>query len=238
MLWLKAWRDTRARFLAIAAILAGMCAWAVFFPQTRMGGRQIDFHASVYEFIYSGKAKGVFGIFIIFLGTGGLLRERALRTAAFTLSLPVSRLCLVAVPAAVGLAELVALALLPAALLPVLSFLAGQAYPLGEALQYSALWFGLGSAIFALSFFLAVVASAEFVAPAATFLLLMLQGYVGPAIGMRFVLKTMSGLGTVYGGPPGDVVVTGLPWGELIAYSASALVLLAGSGLITQRQDF
>jgi len=238
MLWIKAWRETRMRFLLIAAIVAAMCAWAVFFPQTEIDGRHIDFRTSVYESVYYGKAKGVFGILVIFMGTGGLLRERSLRTAAFTLSLPVSRLRLVAVPVAVGLAELAAVALLPAMLLSILSILVGQTYPLSEALQFSILWFGFGSAIFAVAFFFSAIASGEFVAPAATYLMVMLQGYVAPVIGIEFVLRAMSGLGTVYRDPSGDVVATGLPWASLAAYSASALILFAVSGLLTQRRDF
>jgi len=238
MLWIKAWRETRMRFLLVAAILAAMCAWAVFFPQSRIEGRHIDFRTSVYEFVYYGKAKGVFGILVIFMGTGGLLRERSLRTAAFTLSLPVSRLRLVAVPATVGLAELAALALLPAMLLPILSVFDGQTYPLLQALPFSILWFGFGGTVFAVAFFFSVIASGEFVAPAATYLIVMLQGYVGPAIGIEFVLKAMSGLGTVYRDASGNVVATGLPWAALAAYSASTLILFAASGFITQRRDF
>lgn len=238
MLWIKAWRETRTRFFLVAAILAAMCAWAVFFPQTEIAGRHIDFRTSVYEFVYYGKAKGVFGILVIFMGTGGLLRERSLRTAAFTLSLPVSRLRLVAVPAIVGLAELAALALLPAILLPILSILVGQSYPLQEALQFSILWFGFGSTIFAVAFFFSATASGEFVAPVAAYLVVMLQGYVGPAIGIEFVLKAMSGLGTVYRDASGNLVATGLPWASLAAYSALALILFAVSGVVTQRRDF
>jgi len=238
MLWIKAWRETRTRFLLVAAILAAMCAWAVFFPQTEIDGRHIDFHTSVYQFVYYGKAKGVFGILVIFMGTGGLLRERSLRTAAFTLSLPVSRLRLVAVPATAGLCELAAAALLPAVLVPILSTLAGETYPVTEALQFSILWFGFGSIIFAVAFFFSVVAAGEFVAPAATYLILMLQGYVAPAIGIEFLLKAMSGLDTVYRGASGNVVATGLPWISLAAYSGLALILFAVSGFITQRRDF
>jgi len=238
MLWIKAWRETRTRFLLIAAILAAICAWAVFFPQTEIDGRHIDFRTTVYQFVYYGKAKGVFGILVIFMGTGGLLRERSLHTAAFTLSLPVSRLRLIAVPAAVGLAELAALALLPAMLLPILSILVGQTYPLSEALQFSILWFGFGSAIFAVAFFFSVIAGGEFVAPVATYLVLMVQGYVGPAIGTEFILKAMSGIGTVYRGASGNVAATGLPWASLAAYSAAVLILLSVSGFVTQRRDF
>jgi ABC-type transport system involved in multi-copper enzyme maturation permease subunit len=238
MLWIKAWRETRLRFLLVAGILAAMCAWAVFFPQTGIDGRHMDYRTSIYEFVYYGKAKGVFGILVIFMGTGGLLRERSLRTAAFTLSLPVSRLHLVAVPALVGLAELAALVLLPAMLLPLLSILVGQTYPLGEALQFSLLWFGFGSAIFAVAFFFSVIAGGEFVAPAATYLVLMLQGYVGPAIGIEFILRAMSGIGTVYRDASANIAPIGLPWSGLAACSASALILFGVSGAITQRRDF
>ena len=89
-----------------------------------------------------------------------------------------------------------------------------------------------------MAFFFSVIASGEFVAPIATYLILMVQGYVGPAIGAEFVLKAMSGLGTVYRGAAGNLVPTGLPWGSLAAYSASALILFSVSGFITQRRDF
>jgi hypothetical protein len=74
------------------------------------------------------------------LGFGGLQRERAHGSASFTLALPVSRLALIAARAAVGLLEILALALLPVILVPALSKFVGEAYPLSQALEFSLLW--------------------------------------------------------------------------------------------------
>jgi hypothetical protein len=59
----------------------------------------------------------LFQLMVIFLELGGLFRERAHHTAVFTPALPVSRVQLVAAHAAVGLAEMAVLALLPALLI-------------------------------------------------------------------------------------------------------------------------
>jgi hypothetical protein len=240
MLWYKAWRETRARFLLSFLVLTALCLYAVFFPQTKLDGRHIDYHGSVYKIIYFGFAKGVFCMLLLFLGLGGLRRELANHTASFTLALPIGRLHLMAVPLALGVIEMAVLSLLPAFLLPLLSTLVQQSYPVSEALQFSVLWLGFGSPIFAAAFFFSVIASSEWVAPLATFLLLIFQGYFASAIGIHNgnIMAAMNGFGTVSSGPFADVMAKGFPWEGLSICGSLALVLLAISARIVQRQNY
>lgn len=241
MLWFKAWRETRIRLALSAAIVTTICSYAVLFPDANLDGRIVDFHGSVYHRIYFGTAKGVFGILLIFLGlSGSLLREQARNTAALTLSLPISRTRLVVVPFAVGLSAMAALCLIPASLLQLTSVLADQNYSLVESLQLCSLWFGFGAPIFALSFFLSAVTRGDFVAPVATWLLVVLNGYVAAALGVREMnlLAAMSGRGTVSSGPFGEWPISGLPWGSLLIALTSASLLLVISIVVTNRRDY
>lgn len=183
MLWYKAWRETRTRFVVIACVLTAFCLFCGLSYQRvpapdsviRQLANAANYSQHVYTIMYSGTAKGTFALLVMFLGLGGLLRERTHHCALFTLSLPVSRARLLATFAAVGLGELVALALLPAVLIPLFSLFVRQSYPLHEALHFSILWIGVGSLIFAASLFLASVFEGEYTAPAVCYVVFMLD---------------------------------------------------------------
>ena len=89
MLFYKAWRESQTRFLVGALALAGYCAFMVMnrsgtegaFSERVVGhsyGEYID------SLVFSGFGKLVFVLPVIFLGLGGLLRERARHTAEST----------------------------------------------------------------------------------------------------------------------------------------------------------
>ncbi len=92
MLWYKAWQESRTRFLITAAVLTGLCLFAVLSSRQFGPFTATDTRARIYHLIYSGTAKGLFAVLAIFLGLGGLKREQVHRVATFTLALPVSRL--------------------------------------------------------------------------------------------------------------------------------------------------
>src|SRR5882757_2870851 len=136
MLWYKMWRESQVRFLICALVLIVICVAVVLLEDTF----RVQLHARtaplntytgyIYQRIYAGFARGMFLILALVLGLGGLQRERAHGSAGFTLALPVTRLHLMTVRAAVGLLEILALALLPVLLVPGLSRLVGESYPL------------------------------------------------------------------------------------------------------------
>jgi ABC-2 type transport system permease protein len=250
-MWLKAWRESRVRFLAIALTLSALCAFAVLFePYIRQHQIPIPLHLRegsyteyIYDLIYSGTAKGLYALLVIFLGLGGLQRERANRTAGFTLSLPVSRLRVVGNQIVVGTIQLAALALLPAILIPALSAFSHRSYPLPVALHFSVLWFVGGMVIFAASFLLSVVTPGEYTAPIACYLVLVLHTFVAawhPLSGYR--LNLLSNMGefqtmrwnaehTLLQPPP-------LSWPRISVMAFFALLLLSAAIRVTNKQDF
>jgi ABC-type transport system involved in multi-copper enzyme maturation permease subunit len=96
-------------------------------------------------------------LFAALLGTGGLSAQTSGGGALFTLSLPISRMRLMAVRAATGLAELLALALIPSLMIPLLSPGVGETYSVGNAVIHSVCLFIAGSVFFSLAFLLSTV---------------------------------------------------------------------------------
>src|SRR5712692_9864404 len=87
-------------------------------------------------------------LFAVLLGSGGLLPHTSRGAALFTLSMPVSRTRLVGVRAATGLAELLALAIIPILLLSLLSPAIGQRYGIEDAVAHGVCLFVAGAAFF------------------------------------------------------------------------------------------
>jgi ABC-type transport system involved in multi-copper enzyme maturation permease subunit len=205
--------------------------------------RARDYNQYIYNVIYSGTLKGIFALLTIFLGLGGMLRERRHRTAIFTLALPVSRLQLVATQMGVGLSELAILSLLPALLIPSLSLLVHQSYPLAQALHFSFLWFACGSIIFAAAFLLSVVLDGEYTAPLVCYVVLMLQSLTGNWPALRpyrlNLMWTMGEVGRVHWDSQHNFLISDpLLWARLLIIMLTALVMLASAARITERQDF
>jgi ABC-2 type transport system permease protein len=252
MLWYKAWRESRTRFAIIAFTLIGFCLFAVLLRnQNRANGsivlpilRSGIYSEHIYNLIY-GTAKGVFAILTIFLGLGGLLRERRNRTAIFTLSLPVSRLRLIGSQLVVGMVEMAVLSLLPALLIPSLSMFVHESYPLAEALHFSMLWFACGSIIFATAFLMSsILGGGEYAAPVVCYVALMLQALImtTTALGRRYRLNLMWTMGE-FGRMHWDsrhksLASDPLPWARLAILMLIALCMLALASRIASKQDF
>jgi ABC-2 type transport system permease protein len=250
-MWLKAWSESRARFLAIALTLSALCAFAVLFePYFRqhqvpiaLRQREGSYTEYIYNLIYSGTAKGVYALLVIFLGLGGLQRERANRTAGFTLALPVSRLRVVGNQIAVGTIELAALALVPAILIPSLSAFSARSYPLSVALHFSVLWFFCGLVIFAASFLLSVVTPGEYTAPVVCYLALVLHTFVAawhPLAGYRLNLMWIMGeFQTMHWNAAHSLLQPPpLSWPRMSVMAFFALLLLSAAIRVTDKQDF
>jgi ABC-type transport system involved in multi-copper enzyme maturation permease subunit len=197
----------------------------------------------IYNLVYSGTAKALFSVLVLFLGLGGLFRERANGTAVQTLVLPVSRMRLIGVQIGVGLGELTVLALLPAVLIPCLSPVVHHSYPLAQALHFSVLWIGGGTVIFALAFFLSTVLRGEYTAPLVHWIVMVLHTLVaswGPLRPYRLnLLWIMGEFGTMHWDPQRTILLAGpLPWLALFVMMLIASVLFCAAARATQQQDF
>jgi len=156
MLWYKAWRDTRGRFLIGLGILSGTVLINVLaYPSVHgllggalpagLSGRLLHEINRVTQL--SGNFRGyiwvqlirqnVFYLWIVFAGLLGAEGPFSRRTGAiFTLSLPVSRRRICAVRATTDLAELGVLALIPLLLIPLAAPVVGYSYEFADAVVH------------------------------------------------------------------------------------------------------
>lgn len=206
MLAYKAWRESQVRMLISLGALIWFCALFVLFrPGVRDAAPFAEFIA---DKIYEGGLRYLFVVFVAVLGLGGLLPERARGSAAFTLSIPVTRARLTAARALVGLVEVAALALVPAVVVTILAPVVHESFPAVEALRLSASWLAGGSALFGASFFWSVVLA-------------------GPYSALATSIVTFFAY-----------MILVRDWPSATAAGVCTSVLVVASAWITERQDF
>jgi ABC-2 type transport system permease protein len=246
VLWWKAWRESRARFLSSAVILAVYCASAVNRARLDFPPRYeplLPYTTFIWRNIYNGPDTLMLVVVTLVLGLGGLMRERASGTAAFTLALPVGRLSLITSRAGVGLLETIGLATIPAWIVPALSSRIGHVYPVDQAWLFAGLFAIAGLVWFAAGFAMSVLLDGEHTATAGCLLLpFVYLGAVNVAGVNRLsavnVFNVMNGRGL-----PGFDAATSLlgrpiPWTTLTAILIEAAPLLGIAALVAVRRDY
>ena len=251
MLLFKAWRESRARFLLSSATIGTLCTGVVLFnvdllnnqEQVLRGFRATTYSELVYDFVYSGTAKGLFVMLMLFVGLGGLLREQRRGTAPSTLALPVTRTEIIVTQITVGALEIAAIAALPLVLIPTLSAVVGRSYPVGESLHFAVLWLGGGLMVFGLAFLCSVLFAGEYTALIVAFLglfavPLLAQVRVLQPYRVNF-LMTMGEFGTMHWNPDHTLFLPSpMPWIRLSVFCGISLGLLWAALTVTKRQDF
>jgi hypothetical protein len=171
-------------------------------------------------------------IFGALLGSGGLLVKSGSATLFTTLSLPVSRTRLMSTRAAMGLAELLALAIVPSLVLPLLAPSIGQSYSVVDVLAHGACMFIVGSVFFSLAALLsndfADVWRPVLIACVVAALIGMFE-YI-PAVSQYGMFRVMNGE-TYYRG-------AGLPWIGLVVNAGIAAALLRTAAVSLAYRDF
>jgi ABC-type transport system involved in multi-copper enzyme maturation permease subunit len=247
MLWYKAWRESRMRFLLSAAIIAAMCLVYTLFHARLYPGVAHD-HPNIHTYtqymhwtIFGGATRGLLQLSCLLLGLGGLQRDRKQSTLDFTLALPVSRLSLVGSRAAVGLIQVLALSAVPSLIVTAASHLAGQQLPLNYALRFIPLWAAGGIFTFAVSFLASVLFSSEYVSLAVAYLVYMfyLAGARHPKLS-RFHVHAADFMSGVF---PHYLDGNTMLWTNTYAllpiagFLAAAMMLLVAGGMVTTKQD-
>ncbi|MFL5540974.1 MAG: ABC transporter permease subunit [Longimicrobiaceae bacterium] len=245
MLAWKAWLETRARFAVGAALLAALTIHTVAGGPETAAAIAASHPESTFTYgeyvwlqLHAGFAQAVWIFTALLLAHGGLRRERAAGTAHLTLSLPVGRGRVLLVRTAVCVAELAALALLPALLLAALSPLAGEAYPLADALRFAAAMLGGGLVFFAVGALLAHLFEGEYTAPTVGLGVVGAWFFAGkiPALHWLNAFDLMSGAGHL------DEVTllweTPLPWLGIAASLAAALLLMLAAAALARAADY
>jgi ABC-type transport system involved in multi-copper enzyme maturation permease subunit len=168
----RSWLEVRSRVVSAAVALALLgVATVLRAPATiaaleAFHGERVSYALYVWLSLPRGWLQFTWIVVALLLAMGGLLREQALGTAGFTLALPVRRSRIVAARALVGAASAAVLAAIPLLLVTVLSPLAGYAFPLREALLFTATTAGVGMVFYGLGFVLSHLFRGEYTAPA------------------------------------------------------------------------
>jgi hypothetical protein len=255
MLWYKSWLDTRWRFvIGLVLLLLSACGSVLAYPKvmelvplapaTDVSGeigRRIreaiglssTYRGYVWSQWFSQNMLQLMALFAILLGTGGPLSQASGRGTLFTLSLPTTRDRLLGVRAATGLLELLALALLPSLLVPVLSPAIGQTYGAGDALIHAGCMFTVGAVFFSLALLLSTVFldiwRPLLIVICIACVLAVAELFV-PALAPYSILRVMTGEAYFRG--------SGLPWMGLLVSTAASAAFLYSATVNIARQDF
>jgi len=242
MLLYKAWRESRLGFLLSVSAFAVICTLLCLFPRTDVQGKYT--YTQTIFLTYAGVLRNVFLLLTILLGLGGLLRERSYGTVAYTLTLPVRRSRFILARAVVGFAELSALALVPAVLLPVFAVWSHHSYPsIPQALKFAILWIGCATIFFAFGLLLSTFVPGDY--PAAAACLISLFVYL---IVLEFaplekfpsldLYNVMAAWHMPYFSGRDTCSIIYLPWETLSIVALLAVTTVAGAALIVEHQDF
>lgn len=243
MLLYKAWRETAVRFAIAASLLAWVCGVVVLFQDQFRSGEDVPFTQYIWDGVYGGVVRELFGFAIVILGLGGILDERARGTAPFTLSLPVSRSRLMLARFTVGTAEVAGLALIPLVAIPLLSSFVGEYYPLVQSLNFWLLWVCGGCVILSLTLVLTYVLPGEYTAAIVAIVLLLTYGaFVSLPNVAPFappdVFEIMSGGAVASLNPHTRVIEGGMPWGTLAMLMLISAGFLAVAKATIRHRDF
>jgi ABC-type transport system involved in multi-copper enzyme maturation permease subunit len=255
MLWYKSWLETRWRFLIGLALLVVVACGNVFeYPQVLrlmpaaaaidangQIGRAVkeaaelssEFRGHIWFQWFRQNLAQLGTLLAALLGSGGLLAQSSGGAALFTLSLPVSRRQIVGVRAATGLAELLALAVIPSLMIPLVAPAIGQSYSVGDAIVHAGCMF-VGSAVF---FSLAILLSTEY---SDLWRPVMITCFIAVVLSVTELLvrdvapygifRVMSAETYFRGG--------GLPWIGLLGSLAAAVAMLYTAGVNIAHRDF
>jgi ABC-2 type transport system permease protein len=243
VLWYKAWRESRGRFLLSLLAIAALCTVSVVFEKDAASAyeRPPTYDAFIWQSVYKSGVRELFLLLAVLLGLGGLLRERAHGTASFTLALPVGRRRLIAARAGVGALEIAVLGFVPALVIPALSPLLHESYPLSQALEFGLLWTVGGAVCFALGLLASTLFAGEYTAGLCSVVALLSYSLVVDVPGVEDYVgdlhDVMSGAGMPYFQPATSRLTGPLPWMPLATILIIAGALTAIAARVTERQD-
>jgi ABC-2 type transport system permease protein len=170
MLWYKAWLETRSRFLLSLLGIVALCSFSVYHGND--GALPDTGRAYYYVVLHGGHGMlcMMWVCAVPLLAMGGLLREKAVGTAAFTLALPVSRARLMAVRVGMIFAESMVLVIVPWIAMGVVARMTGKADALvSQGFFQMALLAGGGMFFFGVALLISSLVEGEYTAPVVTF---------------------------------------------------------------------
>jgi ABC-2 type transport system permease protein len=169
MLWYKAWLETRSRFLLSLLNIVALCSFNVYHGnEGAMPYTKLEYY---YIVLHGGHSMlcMLWVLAVTLLAMGGLLREKAVGTAPFTLALPVSRARLVAVRISMVLGQAMALIIVPWTAMFLIGTLNGKAHSLQQAFFHIVLLAGGGVVFLGTALLISSLVEGEYTAPLVSF---------------------------------------------------------------------
>lgn len=250
----KTWLETRSRFLIGVLAVAGLSLVLVFWQgtlRTRLSARPtaavetaaatLTYGEYIHRFLYTGAVQPLGQLIALVLAMGGLQRERETATTSLTLALPVSRRELMGVRAGMGIIQVSAIALVPAVLIPAMSPLVVQSYPVSQALGFWVLWVAAHTTIFSAALLVSTIVPSQLTALMVAGLLLLAQSAVALLPALQPFRLNLGRIATGMGMPYFDSTTSlliGLPWPRLAVMALLSLGLVAAASRVTERQDY
>ena len=161
MLLYKSWLETRSRFIWCLSLTLASISHAVLTAPSviqsvhhQLPWVELSFASYLWIDVYAGSLLAAWVALVAILAAGGLRSEQSSGASAFTLSLPIRRRRFLLAQLAVGKAESIVFGFLPAFLIPELSSLVTQTYPISQALLHSVLLVGAGELVYGWAFLL------------------------------------------------------------------------------------
>uniref|UniRef100_Q020E5 Uncharacterized protein n=1 Tax=Solibacter usitatus (strain Ellin6076) TaxID=234267 RepID=Q020E5_SOLUE len=238
MLWYKAWLETRVRFLICLIGMVALCSFIVYHgDKEAMPYTKLNYY---YFVLRSGHAMlcMMWIAAVTLLMMGGILREKAIGTAAFTLALPVSRARLMRVRVGMGLLQALALAIIPWAAMWITATTTGKVNDRGQPAFYLALLLGGGLVFFAMALLTSILVEGEYTAPLVSFGVMLLMTIV---LG-EGRLRNFSPFGFINGLAWFDrytgLLKGAIPWPQIAVYLALSALMVAISMLFVARREF
>jgi len=237
MLWYKSWREIRTVILVGIAAMAIVCVLIVLNQQTMRdhADAPMTYIAYIWKSVYTSIGRDIFLILSIILGSGGLLQERAHGTSGFTLALPVSRRKIVLTRAIIGYLGVLAIAVVPVAVLPIASHYADQYYPVAQTVGFFFLWAACGAIFYGITFQLAHRLEGDYIAVLLAIPSLMLYGVLLnlpwlASLRMLNIFDIINGEDMPFFNEAQHLLVAPLPWftlAAMLAVSATFIILAA-----------
>ena len=243
----RSWHESRQRFLWA---LIGLSTLVVYVVLTSPGFRRGEatqyperlvtgYTEYIWLALFNYYFQGFWIAAAVLLSFGGLQWEKTVGTISYTLSLPIERSELLLSRLLVGMAEILALGIGPALLVPTLSPAVHEHYPVGQIVLFALLMVVAGAVFFCLGFLLSSLFGGEFTGPVVGLCLVGTYFFVVRARSLHWlsVLDTMSGEDAV--SRSGNYFLGGsIPWSGMLYSLGVSLVLYLCALLVSRRHDF
>lgn len=238
MLWYKAWLETRSRFLIALVGITALCSLSVFHGN----GQKLPYTTVKYYYVVLHEANGTLALMwivaVTLLMMGGLVREKAVGASSFTLALPVSRAHWVGIRTSLGLAQSMALVIVPWIAMLLIDSTSGWMPSIRQVWFHLVLLAGGGMLFFAMALLISSLMEGEYTAPLVSFgvVIALMIGFDRESL--RAYNPLVFIMGEHYLDRKTMLLAGPIPWMHIGASMLIAAIFVVASVMVIERREF